>query len=373
MALSCGHRRLKKYRRHFPGADMRNVPSVGGDQKREKAKKQLQKGNIKSYLKLLEKEMGEKMDHVSVMLERCVELLSPAIERVPNAVVIDATLGLGGHSEALLEKFPNLVVIGIDRDLEAIAKASVRLAKFEERFKSFHAVYDEILGCIDNFGYSKVDGVLFDLGVSSMQIDMNERGFSYSQDAPLDMRMDRSQGVTAGDIVNTAGRDELISILRKYGEERFAPRIVDSIIRQRTIAPLNSTVMLAEIVKESIPAATRRTGGNPAKRTFQALRIAVNDELGALNRALPDSLSALKVGGRLVVMSFQSLEDRIVKKLFSEVTASGTPRELPVELPQLAAKFALIVKGSESASESEIELNTRSQSVRLRGVERLAA
>ncbi len=313
------------------------------------------------------------MEHVSVMLDRCIELLSPAIERQPKPVIVDATLGLGGHSEALLEKYPNLIVIGIDRDLEAIEKAASRLTKFGDRFKSSHAVYDEILACIANFGFSKVDGILFDLGISSLQIDKNERGFSYSQDAPLDMRMDRTKGVTAREIVNTAGREELISILRKYGEERFAPRIADSIIRQRSLAPLNSTVVLAEIVKQSIPAATRRTGGNPAKRTFQALRIAVNDELGALERALPDSLTALRVGGRMVVMSFQSLEDRIVKRLFAQITASGTPRDLPVELPELAAKFGLIVKGSETASEEEITFNSRSQSVRLRGVERLAA
>lgn len=313
------------------------------------------------------------MEHVSVMLDRCIELLSPAIVRQTNPVVVDATLGLGGHTEALLEKFPSLVVIGVDRDLEAIEKASSRLAKFGTRFQCSHAVYDQILDCINSFGYSKVDGIIFDLGISSLQIDKNERGFSYSQDAPLDMRMDRSQGVTAREIVNTAGRQELISILRNYGEERFAPRIVDSIIRHRSVAPLNSTVILAEIVKESIPAATRRTGGNPAKRTFQALRIAVNDEIGALNRALPDSLSALNVGGRLVVMSFQSLEDRIVKKLFAQISTSGTPRDLPIELPELAAKFALIVKGSETASDHEISHNSRSQSVRLRGVERLVA
>jgi 16S rRNA (cytosine1402-N4)-methyltransferase len=313
------------------------------------------------------------MEHISVMLDRCVDLLSPSIERSANPVVVDATLGLGGHSEALLRKFPKLVVIGLDRDFEAIAKANSRLEPFHDRFISVHSVYDDILNCISKLGYSKVEGILFDLGISSMQVDQNDRGFSYSKDAPLDMRMDRSQKLTAADLINFGSREELVSILRKYGEEKFAPRIVDSIIRQREIAPMNSTVQLAELVKTSIPAATRRTGGNPAKRTFQALRIAVNDELGALSRALPDSLSALKVGGRLVVMSFQSLEDRIVKQLFADITTSGTPRELPVDLPQFAAKFALIVKGSEVATDQEIHINSRSQSVRLRGVERVAA
>ena len=311
--------------------------------------------------------------HVSVLLERCIELLSPAIERNKNPVVVDATLGLGGHAEALLKKFPNLIVIGIDRDKDAIALATTRLAVFGDRFKSVHAVYDQIQECIEEFGYKKVDGILFDLGVSSMQLDEVERGFSYANDAPLDMRMDRSQGRTAADIVNFAGRGELITILRKFGEERFAPRIVDAIIRQRAIAHMDSTAELAALVKENIPAATRRTGGNPAKRTFQALRIAVNDELGVLTKAIPASLDALVVGGRLVVMSFQSLEDRIVKEFFVEASESKTPRELPVEIPELAAKFMLVVRGSETPSDAELAENPRSQSVRLRAIERVAA
>jgi 16S rRNA (cytosine1402-N4)-methyltransferase len=357
------------YRRPFPGADIPKFrrPAV------TRGEKSSRKCDASDKPFSNQNQIGGEVEHISVMLDRCVDLLSPAIERAENPVVVDATLGLGGHSEALLKKYPNLFVIGLDRDLEAISKATSRLEPFQSRFASVHSVYDDIRRCILDLGYSKVDGILFDLGISSMQVDQNERGFSYSQDAPLDMRMDRSQGVTAGDLINNASREELVSILRKYGEEKFAPRIVDSIIKEREIAPMNSTVQLAELVKRSIPAATRRTGGNPAKRTFQALRIAVNDELGALTRALPDSLDALKVGGRLVVMSFQSLEDRIVKQLFSEITTSGTPRDLPVELPQFAAKFALIVKGSEAASDQEIESNSRSQSVRLRGVERVAA
>lgn len=311
--------------------------------------------------------------HVSVLLERCIELLSPAIQRSANPVVVDATLGLGGHTEALLKKFPSLIVIGLDRDKDAIALANMRLAAFGDRFKSVHAVYDQIQECVEEFGYTKVDGILFDLGVSSMQLDEVERGFSYSNDAPLDMRMDRSQGRTAGDIVNSAEREELIMILRKYGEEKFAPRIVDAIIRRRAISYMNSTAELAALVKESIPAATRRTGGNPAKRTFQALRIAVNDELAVLTRAIPASLDTLVVGGRLVVMSFQSLEDRIVKEFFVAASESKTPREIPVEIPELAAKFTLVVRGKETPSQVELEENPRSQSVRLRAIERVAA
>ena len=307
------------------------------------------------------------------MRDTCVELLTPAINKSETPVVVDATLGLGGHSEALLESNPNLVLIGIDRDLDAIVKAKNRLAKFENRVKLNHAIFDEITEVVNSFGFEKVDGILFDLGVSSMQLDQSDRGFSYSQDAPLDMRMDRSTGITASEIVNTYAPGELVRILRTYGEEKFATRIVENIVKERAKAPLNSTAQLATLVKESIPAATRRTGGNPAKRTFQALRIETNDELGAVNRAIPQALELLKVGGRLVVMSFQSLEDRIVKEIFTQATTSGTPRNLPIDLPEFAAKFALVVRGSVLPSEAEIAANSRAQSVRLRAIERLAA
>ena len=307
------------------------------------------------------------------MRDTCIDLLTPAINKSETPVVVDATLGLGGHSEALLESNPNLVLIGIDRDLDAIVKAKNRLAKFENRAKLNHAIFDEITEVVNSFGIKKVDGILFDLGVSSMQLDQSDRGFSYSQDAPLDMRMDRSTGITASEIVNTYAPGELVRILRTYGEEKFATRIVENIVKERAKAPLNSTAQLATLVKESIPAATRRTGGNPAKRTFQALRIETNDELGAVNRAIPQALELLKVGGRLVVMSFQSLEDRIVKEIFTQATTSGTPRDLPIDLPEFAAKFALVVRGSVLPSEAEIAANSRAQSVRLRAIERLAA
>jgi 16S rRNA (cytosine1402-N4)-methyltransferase len=313
------------------------------------------------------------LEHISVMRDTCIDLLTPAINKSETPVVVDATLGLGGHSEALLESNPNLVLIGIDRDLDAIVKAKKRLAKFENRAKINHAIFDEITEVVNSFGFTKVDGILFDLGVSSMQLDQSDRGFSYSQDAPLDMRMDRSTGITASEIVNTYAPGELVRILRTYGEEKFATRIVENIVKERAKAPLNSTAQLATLVKESIPAATRRTGGNPAKRTFQALRIETNDELGAVNRAIPQALELLKVGGRLVVMSFQSLEDRIVKEIFTQATTSGTPRDLPIDLPEFAAKFALVVRGSVLPSEAEIAANSRAQSVRLRAIERLAA
>ena len=307
------------------------------------------------------------------MRERCVDLLAPAINSTEHPVIVDATIGLGGHSEALLERFENLTVIGIDRDRDALAKAQNRLAHFGARFKSTHSIFDELSAVINSFGFTQINGALFDLGVSSMQLDQSERGFSYSHDAPLDMRMDQSSGITAAEIINTFEPGEIVRILRIYGEEKFATRIVENIVKARAVAPLDSTVALATLVKESIPAATRRTGGNPAKRTFQALRIAVNDELGAIERAIPQALANVTVGGRVVVMSFQSLEDRIVKEIFADASTSKSPRELPIELPEYAAKFKLVFNSSEKPSADEIEENSRAASVRLRAIERVAA
>lgn len=310
--------------------------------------------------------------HVSVALDRCIELLTPAIEKSSSPIFVDATLGLGGHSFEMLNRFPNLTLIGIDRDTSAIEKASARLSEFGRRVHIAHSVFDHFNEVVKSFGFEKIDAALFDLGVSSMQLDVAERGFSYSQDAPLDMRMDQSQGITAEEIVNTWSHGDLARILRVYGEEKFAPRIADFIIRERENAPIKSTALLATLVKNAIPAAARRTGGNPAKRTFQALRIAVNNELEVIENALPQALDLLNVGGRLVVLSFQSLEDRIVKEAFAQVTQSTSPRDLPVELPGHEAKFKLIAKG-EAASDKEIADNSRAQSVRIRAVERVAA
>ena len=307
------------------------------------------------------------------MRDRCIDLLAPAINSSKNPVIVDATLGLGGHTEALLERFPTLKVIGIDRDADALTRATARLAPFADRLFTKHASFDSIADVVASFGYPEITGALFDLGVSSMQLDERNRGFSYSHDAPLDMRMDRTQSLTAAEIINTYEPGRLVRILRSYGEEKFAVRVVESIVKARAVAPLNSTIELATLVKNAIPAATRRTGGNPAKRTFQALRIETNDELGAITRALPAALKLLGIGGRLVVMSFQSLEDRIVKDLFVASTTSGTPRDLPFELPELAAKFSLVIKGSETPGAQELEENSRSASVRLRAIERVAA
>jgi 16S rRNA (cytosine1402-N4)-methyltransferase len=311
-------------------------------------------------------------EHTSVMLDRCIALLSPAIESSSTPVVVDATLGLGGHSSALLAKFPQLRIVGLDRDLTAISIAQERLAEFTDRITIVHAIYDQMPKVLDELGLKCVDGILFDLGVSSLQLDRAERGFSYVHNAPLDMRMDQSTGMTAQDVIDTYSRHDLIRIIREYGEERFASRIVDNIVAARQKGEISTTSDLAELIKRSIPAPARRVGGNPAKRTFQALRIEVNHELSVLENAIPRAMDRLCIGGRMVVMSFQSLEDKIVKRFFTAATESLTPRELPVEIAGLQAKFNLVFRGSEKASQEEIDENSRAQSVRLRAIERVA-
>jgi 16S rRNA (cytosine1402-N4)-methyltransferase len=304
--------------------------------------------------------------HVPVLLERCVGLLAPALT-TPEAVVVDCTLGMGGHAEALLAATPARL-IGLDRDPEALRRSGDRLASYAARTTFVHAVYDELPEVL---GGTRVQGILFDLGVSSLQLDEVGRGFAYAQDAPLDMRMDPTRGRTAAEIVNTYPGRELARVLREYGDERFASRIADAIVRERDKDPFTGTARLAELVRTSIPAATRRTGGHPAKRTFQALRIEVNDELGVLRRAIPAALDALAVGGRIVVLSYQSLEDRIVK---AELVARSTS-EVPVDLPFLPEgsqpELRLLVRGSEKAPDDEVAANPRAASVRLRAAERL--
>ncbi|SDJ14600.1 16S rRNA (cytosine1402-N4)-methyltransferase [Frankineae bacterium MT45] len=307
--------------------------------------------------------------HVPVMLERVLALLAPALADRP-AVVVDATLGLGGHAEALLTAHPQLTLVGLDRDQDALARSAQRLSPFVGRTHLVHAVYDQMPAVLAELGYEHVDGVLFDLGVSSMQLDQAERGFAYAQDAPLDMRMDQSQGATAADVLNTYPVSDLARILRDYGEERFALRVAQAIGRERRVAPLDSTARLAELVRDAIPAATRRTGGHPAKRTFQALRIEVNSELEAVEGAIPAATAALRVGGRIVVLSYQSLEDRIVKQHFAALARDTTPVDLPVTLAESGPQLRLLTRG-ELATEAEIAENSRAASVRLRAAERV--
>jgi 16S rRNA (cytosine1402-N4)-methyltransferase len=308
--------------------------------------------------------------HVPVLVDRVLALLDPALHG-PDAVVVDATLGLAGHAAALLERFPSLRLLGIDRDPEALRLSERRLASYAPRVSLVHAVYDEVAQVLESRGIAHVDGVLFDLGVSSMQLDEASRGFSYAQDAPLDMRMDSSATLTAAEVCNEYDVAELARVLRDYGEERFSRRIAEHIVRARSRQPLASTGELVEIVRAAIPAPARRTGGHPAKRTFQALRIEVNGELRALERGLPAAIDALTVGGRIVVLAYQSLEDRIVKRELTSRAQSSVPPDFPVAPPP--PQLRLLTRGAEKASESEVASNPRAASVRLRAAERVAA
>jgi 16S rRNA (cytosine1402-N4)-methyltransferase len=310
--------------------------------------------------------------HVPVLLDRVTELLAPACA-APGAVLVDATLGLAGHSLALLDAHPGLRLIGLDRDPEARAEAARRIAAagHADRATLVPAVFDELPEVLDRLGVPEVQAVLFDLGVSSLQLDRPDRGFSYAADAPLDMRMDPDAPRTAADVVNTYSTGDLTRVLRVYGEERFASRIVAAIERERAREPFTRTGRLAELVREAIPAATRRTGGHPAKRTFQALRIEVNDELGVLERALPAAIDALAVGGRIAVISFHSLEDRIVKQTLAAGAADRTPPGLPVPLPGHGPVLRLLTRGGEQPPEAEVVANPRAASARVRAAERI--
>jgi 16S rRNA (cytosine1402-N4)-methyltransferase len=313
---------------------------------------------------------AESAVHVPVLRDRVLGLLAPALES-DAAIVVDATLGLGGHAEALLATHPHLTLVGLDRDSAALERSRDRLKRYAARIHLVHAVYDRMPEVLERLGLRGVDGVLFDLGVSSMQLDVAERGFSYAQDAPLDMRMDATSGQSAADIVNSYPVADLARVLRTYGEERFALRIAQAISRARRRAPLNSTAELAELVRAAIPAATRRHGGHPAKRTFQALRIEVNGELDSLRAAVPAALAALRLGGRIVVLAYHSLEDRIVKQSLAELALDNTPVDLPVRLADHGPQLRLLSRGSEPATEAEIADNPRAASVRLRAAERI--
>ncbi len=310
-------------------------------------------------------------EHVPVLLERCLELLGPALAR-PGAVAVDATLGLGGHTEAMLAEHPGLTVVGLDRDPAALALATARLAPYASRFHPVACTYDRIAEALAGVGLRRADAILFDLGVSSMQLDRADRGFAYSQDAPLDMRMDQTQGQTAADVLNTYPRGDLARILREYGEERFAGPLARAIVREREREPFTTSARLVELIRATIPAPARRTGGNPAKRTFQALRIEVNAELDVLRAAIPAALSVLTPGGRMVVMSYHSGEDRIVKRALQPSTDPEIPHGLPVIPEQLRPTARVLTRGSQKASEDEVLRNPRAASVRLRAVEKLA-
>lgn len=318
--------------------------------------------------------------HVPVMRERMAQLLAPGVEALgANAVIVDGTLGAGGHTEYFLETFPQACVIGVDRDRAALQNATKRLARFEGRFVGVNARFDEVGKAISEANNPitasalkyGVAGALFDLGVSSMQLDQLDRGFAYRADAPLDMRMDTTQPLTAAEILNTYSHGDLARVLKTYGDEKFAGKIASAVLREREKEPFTTSARLVELLYTTIPAASRRTGGHPAKRTFQALRVEVNRELEALERVIPVITDALALGGRVVFMSYQSLEDRIVKHAFTELSTSTSPAGLPMDLPGTEPDFKVVTRGSEKASEAEIAENSRAASVRVRALERI--
>lgn len=304
------------------------------------------------------------------MLQRCLDLLAPALER-PGAVVVDCTLGLGGHSEALLTRFPEAHLIGLDRDKEALRLSGERLAPFGDRATLVHAIYADLAEVLDGLRIPAVQGILFDLGVSSMQLDEADRGFAYAQDAPLDMRMDQTTGISAAEVLNTYAPGELVRILRQYGEEKQAKRIVSAVVREREKEPFTNSARLVELIRDSLPQAAKRTGGNPAKRTFQALRIEVNGELSGLEQAIPAAVDRIAVGGRIAVLSYHSLEDRLVKQVFAAGATSTAPPGLPVVPEKYQPKLKLLTRGAELPTEEEIAENRRAAPARFRGVERI--
>ncbi|MFF1573032.1 16S rRNA (cytosine(1402)-N(4))-methyltransferase RsmH [Leifsonia sp. NPDC058292] len=307
--------------------------------------------------------------HTPVLLERCIELLGPALQQ-PGSVFVDATLGMGGHSAGILERFPDVTLIGLDRDQDALAIAGERLARFGDRVHLVHTVYDGILDAVRGLGYDEVQGILFDLGVSSLQLDRVERGFSYSKDAPLDMRMDATSDLTAAVILAEYSEADLRKIFRDYGEEKLAARYAQKIVEARQTRPFVRSAELVDVITRATPVAVQRQG-HPAKRVFQALRIEVNQELSVLERAIPAAIDALAIGGRLVVEAYQSLEDRIVKRELQTRSVSSAPAGLPVELPEHRPELKLLIRGAELANDDEKAANPRATPVRLRAAERV--
>ena len=323
--------------------------------------------------------------HVPVMRDRMVELVGQGVnsDNAPERpVIVDGTLGAGGHSEAFLDAFPHAIVVGLDRDPNALAEANERLAGYGDRFVSYQTRFDggtealeDLMGqgeLPESMREHGISGFLFDLGVSSMQLDQPERGFAYAVDAPLDMRMDPSSPLTAAEILNTYSHGEIARILKTYGDERFAGKIASAVVRERDKQPFENSGRLVELLYATIPAASRRTGGHPAKRTFQALRIEVNAELESLENLIPEISRWMHVGAMGVFMSYQSLEDKIVKKALLQLSTSKAPAGLPMELPGMEAEFELRTRGAEKASDAEIERNSRAAPVRVRAFSRVS-
>jgi 16S rRNA (cytosine1402-N4)-methyltransferase len=313
--------------------------------------------------------------HLPVMLREVVALLAPALEAAGDdqpPVLVDCTLGLAGHARALLEACPQARLIGLDRDRHALALARERLRPYADRVSLVEAVYDDLPRVLAEVGRPRVQAVLLDLGLSSLQIDDASRGFAYAVDAPLDMRMTPDDPLTAADVLNTYSARDLAGVLRRYGEERYADRIAARIVAERAVEPFTTSGRLVELLAAAIPTAARKSGGHPAKRTFQALRIEVNGELGALESALPSAVAALAIGGRIAVLAYHSLEDRLVKQLFALGAADTAPRDLPVVPEEYAPELRLLTRGADRPHPDEVARNPRAASARLRAAERIA-
>lgn len=308
--------------------------------------------------------------HTPVALDYAIEVLGPALQG-NSPVMVDGTLGLGGHTEAFLEKFQNLTVIGIDRDEKALELAATRLGRFGNRVKFAHAIYSEVGQVLEAEGITSVDAILLDLGVSSMQLDEAERGFAYSFDAPLDMRMNQNRGITAAEILNTYSEIDLARIFRDYGEERYSKQIAKAIVERRKAQVFENSSDLASLISKIVPYIPGKSAGHPAKRVFQALRVEVNGELEILEDTIPAAIQALKVGGRILVMSYHSLEDGIVKSALVRAATSLTPIEMPIELPEHAPVVRMLTKGTAVASDAEKIANPRAASVRMRAAEKI--
>ncbi len=311
--------------------------------------------------------------HLPVLAQRVSALLEPAFRSLDEPLFVDATLGMAGHTLRLLADHPTLRVIGIDRDPAALRIAAERIAAagFADRVEYVHGVYDQIGAVIARRSRTGVQGILFDLGVSSLQLDQADRGFAYSVDAPLDMRMDPTTGISAADVLNTYSAGDLARVLSRYGEERFAKKIGFAIVRERAREPFRTSARLVELLYAEIPAPARRTGGHPAKRTFQALRIEVNNELAVLADAIPAAVAGLAVDGRIVVLSYQSLEDKIVKRAIAPSTVSTAPVDLPIDLPGHEPRLRWLTRGAETPTDSEISENPRAAAARLRAAQRV--
>lgn len=302
--------------------------------------------------------------HEPVMLAECLDYLGVALQET-GALYVDATCGLGGHTAAVLAAYPEARALGIDRDSHAIGLATARLQPYAGRFEIVKSTYDRIGDIVQEHG-RKASAILFDLGMSSLQIDDSDRGFSYSIDAPLDMRMDQTAELTAAEIVNTYSKDQLQALFREYGEEPFAGPIAAKIVAQRQLGAIESTAQLAQIATQVVPRAVQAKKGHPAKRIFQALRIEVNQELSVLRAAIPAAIDSLADGGRIVVLAYHSLEDRIVKRAFAEASTDSSPRGLPVALPGHGPRLDLLTRGALKATDVEVARNPRSASVRFR-------